>query len=301
MSILSTVTSGKQIGAQIHVIAGDNGVGKTTWAADFPNVLIIDLENGSRHLNVDRIPPEKVPNYLALRDLLKDLKESSHTYKTIAIDSAESLEAIIYKHVCTEDGVQSIEDLGYGKGYAKARELMQEIMYELQDLQRKGITSIIVAHTQVKSKTDPAANQTYDRVIMRCNDKLAAIIRDLSDNVFYATYKVVTTKDSNTNKTKAFGDGHRIMYTGWRPGFDAKNRLELPHELPLSYGAFTEACLSNEESDPDAILSEIKEIALALDDVMKKRVAEQIEKSQGNTARLKQVKDRLIAYVSKGA
>lgn len=301
MSILSKVTNGKQIGAQIHVIAGDNGVGKTTWAASFPDVLIIDLENGSRHLPVARIPSEEVSNYLALRDALKDLKESAHAYKTIAIDSAESLEAIINKHVCTEEGVESIEDLGYGKGYAKAREFMEEVMYDLQEIQRKGITSIIIAHTQIKSKTDPAANQTYDRVIMRCSDKLAAIIRNLSDNVFYATYKVHTTKDTSTNKTKAFGDGHRVMYTGWRPGFDAKNRLELPHELPLSYDAFVEACLGNEESSPEVILSEIKEITVALDDVMKKRVAEQIEKSQGNTARLKQVKDRLIAYVSKGA
>lgn len=299
MSLLSDITSGKEIGAQIHVLAGDNGVGKTTFAASFPGVLILDLEDGSKHLDVSRISAEKLKTLSEFRGYLTSLKETKHDFQTLTVDSAESLESLIFKAVCDEGQCDSIElyEGGYGKGYQRSREIMSEIMYDLQELRRRGITSIIIAHSQMKTKTDPVVNQTYDRMIMRCNDKMAAIIRDLSDNVFYATYKVLTVKDGG--KTKAFGDGQRIMYTQPRPGFDAKNRLELPHELPLSYDAFVEAAFgNNEESKPESVLADIQAMSDQLDDKMKKTVAEQLKKFKNNPSKLKEIKNRLMKYVA---
>lgn len=291
MSLLKSVSTGKQIGPQIHVIAGGNGVGKTTWAASFPASLIIDLENGSNHLDVARI--NNIKTLADFRTILTELKSGGHTYKTVAIDSVEALEGMISDAVCVEGKVDSIEkyDGGYGKGYTRTREIMREIMQELRGL---GMTIILIAHTQVKSHTDPALNQTYDKVIMRCNDKMAAIIRDLADNVFYATYKVFTTESKG--KTKAFGDGQRVMYTQPRPGFDTKNRLELPHELPLSYEAFVEAC--GAESDASAILSDIQAMAEGVDAKLKETVAQQIEKFKNNPAKLKEIKNRLMKYTA---
>jgi hypothetical protein len=298
MSFLSEVKTGKQIGAQIHVIAGTNGVGKTTWAASFPGCLIIDLEKGSGHLDVARVPADKIRNLEEFRAILSELATTNHSYKTVAIDSAEALEGLISDAVCAEGQVDSIEqfDGGYGKGYVRSRELMREIFGDLRKLQAKDITTIIVAHTQVKTHTDPAANQTYDRVIMRCNDKMAALIRDLADNVFFATYKVFTTKDGN--KTRAFGDGARVMYTQWRPGYDAKNRLDLPHELDLSYDAFAEACQQHPEADPSTLLTEISEMSKGLDDKLKAQVTAQIEKFKNSPAKLKEVKNRLMKYTA---
>jgi hypothetical protein len=173
---------------------------------------------------------------------------------------------------------------------------MREIMIELRELQSKGITSILIAHTQVKSHSDPATNQTYDRVIMRCNDKMAALIRDLSDNVFYATYKVFVTTENK--KTKAFGDGQRVMYTQWRPGFDAKNRLDLPLEIPLSYDAFQEVCSKKPEANPESIIADIQQMSENLDADLKKTVKEQVEKYKQNPIKLKEIKNRLMKYVA---
>ena len=296
MSLLEDVTEGKNLGAQIHTISGINGVGKTTWAAGFPGALVIDLEDGSKHLNVKRVAAAKVPNVAAVRALLKELASTAHKYQTIVIDSVESLEGLIWDSVCAEGKVDSIEkyDGGYGKGYTRAREIMREIMKDLQVLQRMDITSVLVAHTQTKTITDPGSNQTYDRVIMRCNDKMAAIIRDLSDNVFYATYKVFTTEQKG--KTKAFGDGQRVMFCQWRPGFDAKNRLELPLEIPLSYDAFIEAC-GQTSDDGSAVIDDILEMVSKVDDKLKETVLGQVEKFKGNVTKLKEVKNRLQKYV----
>lgn len=292
MSLLANVTTGKQIGPQIHVITGGNGVGKTTWAASFPAPLIIDLEKGSNHIDVARVGAESLADF---RAILVELKAGKHTYKTVGIDSAEALEGLICDAVCAEGKVDSIEkyDGGYGKGWTRTREIMREIMQELRSL---GITVVIIAHTQVKSHTDPATNQTYDRVIMRCNDKMAAIIRDLADNVFYATYKVFTTEVKG--KTKAFGDGQRIMFTQPRPGHDAKNRLDLPHELPLSYDAFAEACKLQPEANVDMLVGEIKEMSEKLDAGLKKDVESMLVKFKTNPTKLKEVKNRLMKYAA---
>jgi hypothetical protein len=298
MSLLSEVTTGKQIGAQIHVIAGTNGVGKTTWAAGFPSCLVIDLEKGSEHLDVDRIPAGRIKNLADFRSVINELRDVKHSYKSVVIDSAEALEGLISDQVCADGHCDSIEQYegGYGKGYVRSREIMREIMFDLRALQAKGITTIITAHTQVKTITDPAMNQTYDRVIMRCNDKMAALIRDLADNVFYATYKVFTTKENG--KTRAFGDGQRVMYTSGRPGFDAKNRLDLPHEIDLSYEAFAEACAQAPEASPDTLLADILAMAEMVDEKLRTKVNEQIEKFKNNPAKLKEVKNRLMKYTA---
>lgn len=296
---LANVTTGKQIGAQIHVIAGNNGVGKTTWAASFPNPLILDLENGSRHIDVARITKDKLPNLDAVRKTLKELIQSKHDFKTIVIDSAEALEGLISDAVCAEGKVDSIEkyDGGYGKGYTRTRELMREIFGDLDLLKTMGTTIVIVAHTQTKTVSDPTTNQTYDRVIMRCNDKMAALIRDLSDNVFYASYKVFTAKENG--KTKAFGDGQRVMFTQWRPGYDAKNRLDLPLELPLSYDAFAEACSLKPEANSSTIVEDINEMSEKLtDQKLKDTVKAQLEKFKNDSAKLKEIKNRLMKYVA---
>jgi len=294
VSLLSLVTSGKQIGAQIHVVAGNNGVGKTTWAASFPKSITADLENGTKHLNVARIPADKLKTLQDFRLFLKELVESKHDYLTFVIDSVEALEGLISDAICLEGKVNSIEEFGggYGKGYVRSREIMREIMGEVRLLQNKGITTILVAHTQIKTHADPATNQSYDRVIMRCNDKMAALIRDLADNVFYCSYKVFTTTENN--KTKAFGDGQRVMFTQWRPGFDAKNRLDLPLEIPLSYEAFVEAC--SNKPDTDSLLSEIKEMSSGLDESLKTKVKEQTEMHKANAEKLKEIKNRLMKY-----
>lgn len=303
-SLLSGVTSGKSIGPQIHVIAGNNGVGKTTWAASFPNCLVLDLEKGSEHLDTSRIPAEKLATLDAFRSVIRELISAKHDYKHIAIDSADSLEGLIIDQVCKDGEVDSIEeyDGGYGKGYVRCREIMREIMFDLRLLQAKGIGVIIVAHTQVKSHTDPATNQTYDRVIMRCNDKTAALIRSLADNVFYACFKVFTSKEKGQTKFKAYGDGQRIMYTSERPGYDAKNRLELPHEIALSYDAFIEACEKPSSTDIKDIMADILEIAKGVDKALRAKVEVQAEKFKDNPTKLREVKNRLMTYVQeKGA
>ena len=48
------ITKGKQPGARKIVIYGPEGIGKSTFASQFPNPLFIDTENGTKELDVAR-------------------------------------------------------------------------------------------------------------------------------------------------------------------------------------------------------------------------------------------------------
>lgn len=299
MDFLAQTTKGKIKTAQIHVVVGENGTGKSTFASSFPLPLMADLESGSLNIDVERLGPDKLPTLKEVRALIAQLIVDHGKFETFIIDSIESLEALIFDSVCIEGKSTSIEEAfgGYGKGYSRSREIMREIMMDLHKLRDKGVTCILVGHTQKKSHTDPTTNQTYDRVVMRANDKLAAVVRDLADNVLMVTHKVFTTTEKG--KTKAFGDGQRVIYSAYRPSFDAKNRLDLPFELPLSYDAFKEACDRKPSEDVAELISEINEMIPSLDAQMQTAVKASVEKFKTNPTKLREIKNRAMTYLNK--
>jgi predicted AAA+ superfamily ATPase len=67
-------------------IYGCNGIGKTTFAAEFEKPILIDLEGSAHHLEIDRY---SLSNYQDVDDFLLPLKKESHPYKMIIIDSVD--------------------------------------------------------------------------------------------------------------------------------------------------------------------------------------------------------------------
>lgn len=76
------ITKGKQTRPQRVVIYGVESVGKTTFAAQFPNPLFLDIEGGTAHLNTDRC---EINSWAELNGALKEVASSD--YQTVIIDS----------------------------------------------------------------------------------------------------------------------------------------------------------------------------------------------------------------------
>ncbi len=171
---------------------------------------------------------------------------------------------------------------------------MTELMQALRHLgNKKGLDVVLVAHTQVKTHNDPVENAMYDRWIMRVNDKFGAVIKDLSDNVFFATYKVHTQKEKGKDKSKAFSEGERILRTQWRAGFDAKNRLDLPFEIPLSYEALKAAIDQSNPPSLDELQAEIKELMSGVDKELSEKVKAAIKDAGQDVTKLIPIRERL--------
>lgn len=299
MSLLSQITSGVKLKPLVQIFYGPNGVGKTTLAANFESVLILDLEDGSSFISgVSRLSSKDLSSFKVFTETVVEMFETSQ-FKTLVVDSLEALESLIHKEIIQLHKVKSIEDIPYGKGMVIAREMMEETMRLFQSLRDKmGLDIIIVAHSQVKTFTDPNGNVVYDRYLLRANDKLAGIVKDLADSVFFITFRVDTVREKGKEKVKAFGDGERVIYTQWRPSHDAKSRYLLPYEINFTLDTVKETV---SRLKPQSLASLYEEclhlVSQVKDEDTRASATKNIEANKSDPSKLAQFKQRLIELI----
>lgn len=229
------IISGKIIKPQKVVIYGPEGIGKSTFAAQFPKPLFIDTEGSTSHLEVDRLP--RPTSWQMLKQYIKDLKGDTIGYHTLVIDTADWAERLCEEAICQSNGKVGIEDFGYGKGYTYVKEEFGRLLDSLSDLIDAGMNVVLTAHSIIRKFELPEETGAYDRYELKLGNKAgnqcAALAKEWADMVLFANYKeiVVTSKDG---KKKVSG-GQRVMHTLHNPCWDAKNRHGLPEELPFDY------------------------------------------------------------------
>jgi len=216
------------------LIYGPQGIGKTTLIERSMNPVLIPTEDGLGDLDIPSYPLCRTYNEVMAH--LMELATVEHPYQTVAVDSADWLEPLIWKQVAAEAGKKSIEDIGYGKGYVLALDLWRNYIDALNYLRdEKNMVVIQTAHAQVKRFDNPET-ESYDRYEIKLHKAASALLLEHSDIVLFANYWVGLNKeDRGFNKTRkiAIGSGDRILYTQERPSAIAKNRYSLPEEIPF--------------------------------------------------------------------
>jgi hypothetical protein len=237
-TILSTISRGKRPRHIFALFYGTDGVGKTTVCSRAPNPIFIGAEKGTEQLDVARFP--QTESIGELLSQVRALYTEKHEFDSVVLDSLDWVEPLIWKSVCDEGKVDTIEQYagGYGKGYVRALDLWRTLIRELSVLNER-MHVLLIGHAQIKSFQDPELPTAYDRYQLKINDKAAALVREAADAVLFARFETELVKTNG--KTRAYGEGNRIMYTESRPGWDAKNRFNLPFVLPLDWKVFGDA------------------------------------------------------------
>ena len=239
MSLLDTITKGRRPRYIWALIYGVDGVGKSHWASQAPHPIFVGAEKGTEQLDVARFPQTEQVSELFAQ--LRTLQTEKHDFQTVVLDSLDWVEPLIWKAVCDEGKVENIEQFagGYGKGYVRALDLWRTLIKELSALNQT-MHVLLIGHVQIKSFQDPELPNAYDRYQLKINDKAAALVREAADAVLFARFETELVRSSGT-KARVRGEGKRIMYTESRPGFDAKNRFNLPFVMPLDWKSFGDA------------------------------------------------------------
>ena len=225
------IKSGKQPRAQKVVIYGSEGIGKTTLAAQFPDPLFLDLEDGSAQLDVNRI--NDITTWTELSAAVAEIIKTDGICKTLVIDTADKAELLASKYICQANNKNGIEEFGYGKGYQYLAEQMAALISYLDLLIKKGINVVVICHGAMRKFEQPDEMGAYDRWELKLNKKVAPLFKEWADMLLFINYKTnVTLLDGG--KAKASG-GRRVVYTTHSPCWDAKNRHGLPDEFDLSY------------------------------------------------------------------
>ena len=216
-------------------IYGTEGVGKTTFASQFPGAVFIDTEGSTKHIDVARFdPPETLQD---VQDQIAYVIGHPEEFKTLVIDTVDWLERLVFKAVCDENDLKSIEGMGYGKGYVVAKEKMQKLLAMLDDVIRRGVNVVLVCHSMIRKFELPDEMGSYDRYMLKLNERnIAPLIKEWVDMLLFVNYKtdvVVVDKEGKTKKGR--GGQKRIMYANHSACWDAKNRFGLPDEMPFEY------------------------------------------------------------------
>ena len=224
------------------LLHGVAGVGKTTFAVKARKPVVIQTEDGLGTLEVDHFPLAK--SLTDVTEALFALYEEPHEFGTVVVDSVDWLEPMIWKHVCAANGWRTLEDAGFGKGYAAALDVWREYLEALNALRmERGMTVIQIAHTDVK-RFDSPIHEPYDRYVIKLHSRASALLQEHSDVVLFANYSISTVKtDVGFSKkvTRALGSGKRVIHTSEQPGFLAKNRYGLDDTIELDWAKFAAA------------------------------------------------------------
>ncbi len=254
------IITGKIKKAQKFVIYGPEGIGKSTFASKFPQPLFMDTEGSTANMDVARTP--KATSWTMLRQQIDEIKKEK-LCATLIIDTIDWAEQMCVEHILAKYQKTGIEDFGYGNGYVYVKEEFGRFLNQLQEVIDSGINVVLTAHAQMRKFEQPDEMGAYDRYELKLGKKTGSqtspLVKEWADTVLFCNYKTYSVAvDDKGKKHKAQG-GRRVMYTTHHPCWDAKNRYDLPDEVPMEYDSIAHCISSSTVSAPPVQQPEAKE------------------------------------------
>lgn len=236
------IITGKIPSPKKVLIYGPEGIGKSTFAAQFPEPVFIDTEGSTKDMAVARF--EKASSWQMLMDQIRYVRQNPTTCRTLVIDTVDWAEQMCVADLCARYGKKGVEDFGYGNGYVYAKEEFGRFLNALEEVVEAGVNVVLTAHAQMRKFEQPDEMGSYDRWELKLGKKTssqtAPLAKEWADMVLFANYKTIVVnvdgQGTQKGKNKAQG-GKRVMYTSHHPCWDAKNRYGLPEEVPFEYAS----------------------------------------------------------------
>jgi hypothetical protein len=223
------IVKGRQRPPLRGVIYGVEGIGKTTLCSRFPKPLFLDTEDGSAHLDVDRVPCRTLA---ALEGAMHSLYRDAEGYQTVVIDSADWAERMAQEQLLATHNKRSVEEFGFGKGYVMLAEQVARLIGVADQLVARGLNVIWVAHAKVVRVSPPDQTDGFDRYELKMHKQVAPLFKEWCDLLLFLNYRTVIA-EGDDGRSKGRGGKERIMHCQRSAAWDAKNRFDMPETLPM--------------------------------------------------------------------
>lgn len=213
------------------LLYGLPGVGKTSLASEFKNVLIAGFEMGTNALNNVYVQPIKtwkdwrdMVKQLCTKDALKD------KFDSIAIDTADFAWDLCVKWICSQNGVEKLGDIPWGGGYDLAK---KEYTQTFRDLTYSGYGLVFISHSTEKVYKNEKG-EDYTQIVPALPNRPFDIVNKMVDIIAYIREIPVEIGDKIENK--------RYMFLRGDQRFLAKSRFKyIKPRIELSYQGLVDA------------------------------------------------------------
>ena len=144
------------------LVFGAPKVGKTSFAAQWPECLILDLENdGTRYIEGAYVAP--VQSLGELRDVMAQLakmdSDESLPYQTIAIDTIDVVNDWAEEETCRELKLKQMGEANYGLDWGQARNTTLNVIRAFAKLP---VNLLVVSHSRWAIVNEVAVGHTID-------------------------------------------------------------------------------------------------------------------------------------------
>lgn len=183
--------------------------GKTTIASKFDSALLLAFETG--YLAIPGVMAQPINKWSEFRQVLKQLDsdEAKKVYKNIVVDTVDIAYDLCEKYICNNNGVSTIGDLGYGKGYILAKKEFDECLRKIPQM---GYGLIMISHDQDKVFKDEDGNE-YNQIVPTLGNQPRLVVDRMSDIIGYAR---PFQEEDGTTKTLLFMRGTPRFIAGSR-------------------------------------------------------------------------------------
>ena len=201
-------------------------MGKTTLATQMPNALLLAFERGYNAL--PGAMAQDVTTSFEMKQVQRQLQKPAvkDVYQSIIVDTVDEASEMCQKYICQQKGIESLGDLGYGKGWGAFNTEFAEVFRGLTQL---GYAVFFIGHDKEVNITDKDGN--VERVVIRprLGGKASVIVSGMADIYGYAHQK---NRGEMSVLTLRCGDdsiecGGRFKY--------------IKSEFPMSYDNLAEA------------------------------------------------------------
>jgi hypothetical protein len=227
----------------LFVIYGDEKLGKTTFASEWPDPVFIQCEQGTPG-GVDLNSFGEIESFDDVTDAMQSIITGDHNYKTVVVDPLDTLERLIHQKVCQDNGWSDIDTPGWGKGYLAAENHWNHFLRGCRVLTHHlSIAVVLISHYKQITIKSPTSDP-YSKYVFNLHEKAGALVKNEADIIGYLNTPLrVKEKDMGFNKkvARAVSTNARIIDLEGAGGFIAGNRYSMPSSIEYVKGKGYEA------------------------------------------------------------
>jgi hypothetical protein len=227
------------------IIAGEHGIGKTTFVASAPDVVLVPVESGAMALDVPRFPAVGVvESWEDLLQVLDILAREKHDFKWVALDSLTAAAELCTRMVCDRDfGGNMITKKGaegfdaFARGEKAVAYEIRALLNAIDKLQARGLGVLMTVHIGLHRQGN-ALGADFQKLGGAINRYAWEVFAQRVDQIGFAMrdFRASVGEGQKLAKVRAIGSERYLVFEGG-PAIDAKSRAgyEMPERILLSW------------------------------------------------------------------